>query len=57
MLFHDGFINAASTQKSAVDFRVQSFDPAIHYFRKSGVLRNLCHFDAILRQQGSGTAG
>ncbi len=57
MFFHDAFISAATAQKSAMDFRMQRLDPAIHDFGKTGLVGYLDGFDVRLAKLSRRAAG
>ena len=38
MLLHDGIVLAATTENTAVNFRVQGFNASVHHFREAGVI-------------------
>ena len=57
VLAHDGFVDAAPSQKAAVNLRMQRLDPAAHDLRKAGVLGHFFDDDAVIRQQLGGAAG
>ena len=57
MVAHDLVVSAATPEDAAVNFWVQGFDPAIHHFGETGVIRNFSHGDALIAQQATGAAG
>ena len=54
VLGHYAVIFAATAEDSAMHFRVQGFDPAIHHLWKAGVVRHLSDCDRIITQQAKG---
>ncbi len=57
MFAHDGVVDAATAEDTAVDFRVQGLHPAIHHFRETGVVRHFHSVHGVVAQQLEGTAG
>ena len=59
VLFHFGDVLGivAQSENAAVDFRMQSFHPAIHHLGKAGELGNIFHRDFIVAQKRRRAAG
>ena len=53
---HHGVVLSASAENATVHFRVQRLDPAVHHFRKAGVIRDLCDCQAGFAEQSVGAA-
>ena len=53
----DMFGVVAQRQDAAVNFRMESLDPAIHHFRKTGELGDVFNGNVAVAQQRSGAAG
>jgi hypothetical protein len=57
VLGHDRIVDAATAENATVDFRVQGLHPAIHHFRKAGVVGHFHGCHAVVLQQFEGAAG
>ncbi|MNK86120.1 hypothetical protein D3C87_1060230 [compost metagenome] len=57
VLVHDGVVDTATTEDPAVDFRVQGLHPAVHHFRKAGVISDFHCGNAVVLQQLERSAG
>ena len=57
VLRHDHIIDAAATEQSTVNLRVQRLDAAVHDLGKAGVTGNLAHGHAVPREELSRSAG
>ena len=59
MFFHlgDMFRIVPQRQDTAVNFRMEGLDPAIHHFRKAGQLGDVFDRNIIVAQQRRGAAG
>ena len=57
VLLHDGIVDAASTEQSAMHARVQRLDAPVHDLGKAGVRRDLDHRNAGVGQRAGGTTG
>ena len=42
------FRMVAQGQQSPVNFRMQRLQPAVHHFRKTGIVRNIRYFEAAI---------
>ncbi len=54
---HDAVILATPAEDTAMDFRVQGLDPAIHHFRKAGVIRHFNGRNTVFTQQPERASG
>ena len=54
---HHRLVDAAPAQDAAVDLGMQGLDPAVHHFRKAGVIGDFDDGDAVFGQQLGGAAG
>ena len=57
VLRHDVAIEVATTEDTTVDLRMQGLDPAVHHFRKTGVVGYFNSLDALFAQQLVGATG
>ena len=57
VLRHDGVVHAAAAQESAVNLRMQGLDPTVHDLGKAGVVGDLAHRHAVVREQLRRAAG
>ena len=56
VLVHDVVVNAATTEDTAMDFRVQGLHPTVHHFRKTCVVRHFNSGNTVVLQQLERTA-
>jgi hypothetical protein len=57
MVAHDFFVDAASSQQTTMDFRMQRLDASAHDFGEARVIGYLFYRDPVTYQQLGGAAG